>query len=77
MNGMSQTLTGIGFLPGLVDNKYRYFDLDSKSYTAGEIVSIAGGGVSTWESHVDVVVSMFLGLFAMIWLGYLRVVDRA
>lgn len=38
-------------LPDLADNKYRYFDLDSKNYTAGEIVSISGGGVSTWESH--------------------------
>jgi len=38
-------------LPDLADNKYRYFDLDSKSYTTGEIVSISGGGVSTWESH--------------------------
>lgn len=38
-------------LPDLADNKYRYFDLDSKGYTTGEIVSISGGGVSTWESH--------------------------
>lgn len=38
-------------LPDLADNQYRYFDLDSKRYTSGEIVSITGGGVSTWESH--------------------------
>lgn len=38
-------------LPGLADNQYRYFDIDSKIYTEGEIVSISGGGISTWESH--------------------------
>lgn len=38
-------------LPDLADNKYRYFDLDSKRYTSGEIVSITGDGVSIWESH--------------------------
>ncbi|NHN77252.1 hypothetical protein HA520_08100 [Azotobacter chroococcum] len=38
-------------LPDLVDNRYRYFDLDSHHYVLGEIVSITGGGVSTWESH--------------------------
>lgn len=38
-------------LPDLADNKYRYFDLDSKRYTSGEILPITGGGVSTWESH--------------------------
>ena len=38
-------------LPDLVDNKYRYFDLDSKRYTSGEISSITGGGISTWDSH--------------------------
>jgi hypothetical protein len=35
----------------LMDNKYEYFELDSKEYTKGEIRSIEGGGVSTWESH--------------------------
>lgn len=38
-------------LPVLANNKYRYFDLDSKRYTSGEIDSITGGGVSTWESQ--------------------------
>lgn len=37
----------------LVDNKYRYFDLDFKRYSTGEVVSISGSGVSTWESHDD------------------------
>jgi hypothetical protein len=37
-------------LEDLADNKYRYFDLDPKRYTSGEIVSVTGGGVSTWES---------------------------
>ena len=40
-------------LPDLADNKYRYFDLDSKRYVSGEIVSITGDGVSTWESHSE------------------------
>jgi hypothetical protein len=38
-------------LADLVDNKYRHFELDSKRYRAGEILSVTGGGVSTWESH--------------------------
>ena len=37
-------------LPDLGDNKYRYFDLDARRYTAGEIAAVSGGGVSTWES---------------------------
>jgi hypothetical protein len=37
----------------LTDNKYHYFNLDSKQYKSGEIVSTTGGGVSTWESHRD------------------------
>ncbi|MFZ0257860.1 MAG: hypothetical protein WAN46_19975 [Gammaproteobacteria bacterium] len=37
-------------LSDLADNMYRYFELDSKRYTAGEIVSITDSGVSTWES---------------------------
>lgn len=40
-------------LPYLGDNKYRYFDIDSKIYTEGEIVSVSGGGISTWESHSE------------------------
>lgn len=38
-------------LADLADNKYRYFDLDSKRYTSGQIVSITGGGIATWESQ--------------------------
>lgn len=38
-------------LPELADNQYRYFYPDSKSRIEGEIVSISGGGISTWESH--------------------------
>ena len=38
-------------LSELVDNRYRYFDLDSKRYTAGEISFLSGGGISAWESH--------------------------
>ena len=38
-------------LRALSDNEYKYFDLDSKEYTGGEIRSINGGGVSAWESH--------------------------
>jgi|GEM_PF-1153678 len=38
-------------LSDLSDNKYRYFELDSKRYTSGKILSVTGGGVSTWESH--------------------------
>lgn len=40
-------------LSELEDNKYRYFDIDSKPYSSGEILSINGSGVSTWESHSD------------------------
>lgn len=40
-------------LPELADNKYRYFDLSVGNYTSGEIVSVSGGGISTWES-IDV-----------------------
>jgi hypothetical protein len=35
----------------LVDNKYRYFDLDSKHYIAGEILSGPSGGLGTWEAY--------------------------
>ena len=38
-------------LPDLADNQYRYFYLDSKNHMEGEIVSLSGGGISTWESH--------------------------
>jgi hypothetical protein len=37
-------------LPGIVDNQYRYFNLDSGRYNEGAIVGVSGGGVSTWES---------------------------
>ncbi|TBW39368.1 hypothetical protein E0E54_02770 [Azotobacter chroococcum] len=35
----------------LIDNKYRYFDIDPERYVSAEIVSVTGGGVSTWESY--------------------------
>lgn len=38
-------------LPDLADNSYYYFDLTPGQYTAGEIISISGDGVSTWESR--------------------------
>jgi hypothetical protein len=38
-------------LTNIANNQYHYFDLDSKRYTVGQIVSLSGGGVSTWESH--------------------------
>jgi hypothetical protein len=38
-------------LSELVDNQYRYFDIDSERYDAGEILSATGGGISAWESH--------------------------
>ncbi|HAU4307400.1 TPA: hypothetical protein F6V14_01570 [Citrobacter freundii] len=38
-------------LSQLSDNRYKYFSLDEGSYVAGEIESITGDGVSTWESN--------------------------
>jgi hypothetical protein len=35
------------------DDTYRYFELDSKRYTSGEISTVTGSGVSTWESHSE------------------------
>lgn len=35
----------------LADNKYTYFDLDSKRYTSGKVFFVSGSGISTWESH--------------------------
>ncbi len=40
-------------LATLSDNKYHYFNLDSKRYTLGEISGLTGRGVSTWEAHGD------------------------
>jgi len=39
------------FLPDLGNNKYRFFEEDSKRHTPAEILSITGSAVSTWESH--------------------------
>ncbi|WP_155953749.1 DUF2142 domain-containing protein [Pseudomonas sp. URMO17WK12:I12] len=39
-------------LSDLADNQYRYFDLDRKRYTLGEIISVGGSGVSVWEGRV-------------------------
>ncbi|MHB8809409.1 MAG: hypothetical protein ACYC9M_05285 [Desulfobulbaceae bacterium] len=39
-------------LADFVENTYRYFALDAKHYTTGELISQAGGsGISTWESY--------------------------
>ncbi|KTD55186.1 hypothetical protein Lsai_2778 [Legionella sainthelensi] len=35
----------------LTDNKYRYFNVPNATYNSGEIRSISGSGISTWESH--------------------------
>ncbi|MGF6759300.1 hypothetical protein P3T16_006732 [Paraburkholderia sp. GAS42] len=35
----------------LTNQKYRYFDLDPAVYTSGEIVSLGGSGVNTWETR--------------------------
>lgn len=35
----------------LNNNKYRYFDIDPKHYVTGEISSITGVGISTYEAH--------------------------
>lgn len=37
-------------LDTLVDNGYRYFDLEPGRYVSGELIAINGGGVSTWET---------------------------
>ncbi len=37
-------------LESLVDNRYQSFDLNNQNYISGEIISISGHGVSTWES---------------------------
>ena len=37
-------------LRDLGDNRYRYFDLNSNRYTAGEIIAISGGGIAAWSS---------------------------
>lgn len=37
-------------LADLTDNRYRYFDLVPAQYVSGRIVSVTGGGVSSWES---------------------------
>ncbi len=40
-------------LQDLPDFKYRFFDLDSKRYTEGKIVSLSGGGVILWGSRSE------------------------
>lgn len=54
INTVKNTRFEIKFdLSQLVDNKYAYFDLDPSSYDSGEIVSVSGEGVSTWDSYND------------------------
>lgn len=38
-------------LSDLDDNQYKYFELDSKSYSSSQILYLTGGGMSTWEAH--------------------------
>lgn len=38
-------------LPSLTDNSYKYFDMPSDIIQEGEIKSLTGEGVSTWESY--------------------------
>ena len=40
-------------LPDLADNQFRYFELDDRPYTTGEIIYVSGGGISAWEVHSD------------------------
>jgi len=40
-------------LSDIVDNAYHYFDLKAARYSSGEIVSVTGEGISTWESHPE------------------------
>lgn len=35
----------------LEDNQYYGFNVDGEYYSSGEIESLTGGGISTWESH--------------------------
>ncbi len=38
-------------LSDLVDNQYKWFDLDPRPYISGEIVFLSGGGISLWQVH--------------------------
>jgi hypothetical protein len=40
-------------LSSIVDNKYQYFDIDAKWYAQGEIRSVTGEGISSWESDLN------------------------
>jgi hypothetical protein len=40
-------------LSAVADNRYAYFDVDSKWYERGELHSLTGEGISTWESDLD------------------------
>jgi hypothetical protein len=37
-------------LSAVEDNKYHFFDIDSRWYASGDIRSVTGEGISTWES---------------------------
>ena len=37
----------------LVDNQYRFYELQSAHVFSGEIISISGGGISVWESKPE------------------------
>jgi hypothetical protein len=36
----------------LEDNSYHFFDVEQSRYTSAELVSVEGGGISTWEGEV-------------------------
>jgi len=40
-------------LADLVDNRYKYFELDAKSVASAKIVYLTGGGISSWEVHSE------------------------
>ncbi len=40
-------------LADLVDNHYKYFELDAESVASAKIVYLTGGGISAWEAHSE------------------------
>ncbi len=38
-------------LSDLVDNQYKWFELDHRAYIAGEIFFLSGGGIGIWQVH--------------------------
>lgn len=53
LKGLHGTEFSQQFLLDRLDvNKYHYFDLEPRQYTSGEIRSLGGTGISTWESQL-------------------------